>query len=873
MPTSPVHDRYKTGEGYHAIPPPYTGTFMPFKLDLVFHDAPAASETVTNVLNVKPSTTKPTKDMSQSRRPCVPIIEDWVSDSEDEFEVKHPTQAENLRKDILKSRGHKHSWNRKACFVCKSVNYLIKDCDYYEKKMVQKPVSNHAMRVNHQNSARMTHPHSKKHVVPTSVLTRAERLARTANPLALVAQQQPVYHPQNHPTHYTQNSSTRSQQAATRNRGKAIVNSPLPIYDQEPTMVTEDDEMSNDKEIDKLMALISLSFKKLYKPTNNNLELHQTPVEQIKIIIQGLAEALEVNPDAADNSGPIFDSEPLQKVPNNDNYNVFAIESAHPKQSKSVNDTYPIEQDEHNVIIDSLDMSYDREQVNQDDDDLANEQLDKYHDVKYASKMEIDCAKAKGDLMSYKMESEKSFNEYTRKINDLNQTISEMNKELFAHQETISIMTKMPMTVPISTREPKRIVNQSVATPLRRTVASESTNQNPRHTTRKLVEIILFIVDSGCSKHITGNLKLLTNFVEKFLGTVKFRNDQIAPIIGYGDLVQGTVTIKRVYYVKGPNHNLFSVGQFCDADLEVAFRKYTCYIRDLKGNDLLLVIVDDYSRYIWTHFLRSKDETPKVLNEFLRLVQRGLHAQVRIVRTDKGTEFLNKTLYAYFASEGILHQTPVARTPKQNSVVERRNRTLVGAARTMLSTAKNMALEHVILSPAIQCQANVPQANRTVITSNELDLLFSPIFDELLNGSFKVVSKSSAVCSANAPNQRQQHTTPLNNHTKPAPTYDEFINIFGTSIQNQGDTSSRHVDSSNMHTFYQRYPSEHCWIKDHPLEQVIGNPSQSVRTRHQLESDAEMCMFALTVSQTEPKNIKEVMVDSAWIESMQEELH
>nr|GFC78410.1 retrovirus-related Pol polyprotein from transposon TNT 1-94 [Tanacetum cinerariifolium] len=75
--------------------------------------------------------------------------------------------------------------------------------------------------------------------------------------------------------------------------------------------------------------------------------------------------------------------------------------------------------------------------------------------------------------------------------------------------------------------------------------------------------------------------------MEKFLGTVKFGNDQIAPILGYGDLVQGAVTIKRVYYVEGLNHNLFSVGQFCDADLEVAFRKSTCFICDLKGNDLL----------------------------------------------------------------------------------------------------------------------------------------------------------------------------------------------------------------------------------------------------------------------------------------------
>nr|GEZ81559.1 hypothetical protein [Tanacetum cinerariifolium] len=100
---------------------------------------------------------------------------------------------------------------------------------------------------------------------------RAERIARTANPLVLVAQQQPVYHPQNHPTHYNQNSSTRSQQAATKNREKAIVNSPSPIYDQEPSMVAEDDEILKEKEIDKLMVLISLSFKKINKPTNNNL--------------------------------------------------------------------------------------------------------------------------------------------------------------------------------------------------------------------------------------------------------------------------------------------------------------------------------------------------------------------------------------------------------------------------------------------------------------------------------------------------------------------------------------------------------------------------------------------------------------------------
>nr|GFA78278.1 hypothetical protein [Tanacetum cinerariifolium] len=211
-------------------------------------------------------------------------------------------------------------------------------------------------------------------------------------------------------------------------------------------------------------------------------------------------------------------------------------------------------------------------------------------------------------------------------------------------------------------------------------------------------------------------------------------------------------------------------------------------------------------------------------------------------------------------------------------------------------------LEHDSLSPGFQCQENVTQEDSTVTMLNELDLLFSPMFDELLNGSSQVVSKSSTVTTADAPNQRQQNTTPLNNQTTPDPTCqvltqaptvastenihqakmiventqvknDEFINIFCTPVQDREDTSSRHVDSSNMQTFYQHHPSEHRWTKDHPLEQVIGNPSQSVRTRRQLELDGEMCMFALTVSRTEPKNIKEAMADSAWIESMQEEPH
>nr|GFA07765.1 retrovirus-related Pol polyprotein from transposon TNT 1-94 [Tanacetum cinerariifolium] len=113
---------------------------MPLKPDLVFYDTPTVNETVLTVLHVEPSPTKPNMDLSRSNRTSAPIIKDWVSDSKDEFE----------------------------------------DCDYYEKKMVQKPVKNHAMRGNHHHYTRMTHPHPHWHFVPIKVLTRSRLVPLTA---------------------------------------------------------------------------------------------------------------------------------------------------------------------------------------------------------------------------------------------------------------------------------------------------------------------------------------------------------------------------------------------------------------------------------------------------------------------------------------------------------------------------------------------------------------------------------------------------------------------------------------------------------------------------------------------------------------------
>ncbi|GJT14270.1 integrase, catalytic region, zinc finger, CCHC-type containing protein [Tanacetum coccineum] len=182
---------------------------------------------------------------------------------------------------------------------------------------------------------------------------------------------------------------------------------------------------------------------------------------------------------------------------------------------------------------------------------------------------------------------------------------------------------------------------------------------------------------------MTGDRSLLRNFVEKFMGTVRFGNDNFAAIIGYGDYIHGNITICHVYYVEGLGHNLFSVGQFCDGDLEVAFRSNTCYVRNLEGDDLLTggrdsnlytISISDMAAsspicliskatstksWLWHRRLSrgviissSKDKTPEIIKKFIAQAQLNYKAKVCKIRTDNGTEFKNATLKAYYEKLG-----------------------------------------------------------------------------------------------------------------------------------------------------------------------------------------------------------------------------
>ncbi|GJU36951.1 retrovirus-related pol polyprotein from transposon TNT 1-94 [Tanacetum coccineum] len=424
----------------------------------------------------------------------------------------------------------------------------------------------------------------------------------------------------------------------------------------------------------------------------------------------------------------------------------------------------------------------------------------------------------------------------------------------------VNSRTKKPTAVHISTRKPKQTVNQSVATPHRRTVASESIIQKPRSTLRKLYEH----VSKTCSwwytkitppgykwvpKYKTRNVKpdvsvhlgneyRTTNILESktvrgsTLSNTPLSSNSFAlriinscilersaaAILGYGDLVQVNITIKRVYYVEGLYHNLFSVDQFCDADLEVAFRKSTCYVHDLKGIDLhigsrgtdlysitlqettspnpicLMAKASSSQAWLWHHRLSHlKFDTINLLSKNdivnglpkLKFVKDHLCSSCELGKA-KRKSFKTKTTPSSKGQLQLLHMDLCG-----PMMIE-----IINGKKYVLTTT----LEYDNLSLDSQSRANVPLADETVTKLlNELVMLFSLMFDEYLNGATSVVSMSFVVPTADA--------------------------------------------------------------------------SDKLQTRRQLEIDDEMCMFSLTVSRTEPKNIKEAMTDHASIEATQEELH
>ncbi|GJX75867.1 retrovirus-related pol polyprotein from transposon TNT 1-94 [Tanacetum coccineum] len=495
----------------------------------------------------------------------------------------------------------------------------------------------------------------------------------------------------------------------------------------------------------------------------------------------------------------------------------------------------------------------------------------------------------------------------------------------------------------------------------------------------------------------------------------------------------GNIIIARVYYVEGLGYNLFSVGQFCNSDLEVAFRKHTCFVRNLEGDDLLsgsretnlytlsmgdmmasspICLLSKASKtksWLWhrrlshlnfgsinhlaknglVKFLASKDEAPNFIIKFLKMIQVRLNTPVRNIRTDNGTEFVNQTLRSSYESVGISHETSVARSPQQNGVFERRNRTLVKAAQTILIYAKAplflwaeavttacytqnrsiirrhhgktpyellhdrkpdlsylyvfgalcypnndsedlgklqakadigifigyepkkkacriynrrtrkiiktilvdfdeltaMASEQLGSGPKLQCMTPATSSSRLVpnpipqqpcIPSprDDWDHLFQPMFDEYFNPLIIVISPvpiaaaPRAVDLADSPvSMSIDQDAPSTKSPKTPHFHDDPLH------ESLHEDSTSQGSSSIVRLIYTPLESLGRWTKDHPIANVIGDPSCYVSTRKQLQTNAMWCYFDAFLTSVEPKNFKQAITEPSWIDAMQEEIH
>nr|GEX26058.1 retrovirus-related Pol polyprotein from transposon TNT 1-94 [Tanacetum cinerariifolium] len=353
-----------------------------------------------------------------------------------------------------------------------------------------------------------------------------------------------------------------------------------------------------------------------------------------------------------------------------------------------------------------------------------------------------------------------------------------------------------------------------------------------------VVQIVLWYLDLGCSKHMIGDRSRLMNFVKKFIGTVRFENDRFGAIMGYEDYMIGDSVISRVYYMEGLGHNLFFVRQFCDSDMEVAFRKHSCYVRDTNGVELL-----------------------------------------------KGSRGSN--LYT-ISIEDMMNSSPICLLSKAskknhgygigNGVVERRNRTLVEAAKIMLIFSKaSMFLWAEAMATAVFGALYYPTNDSEDLGKLQptADTGIFPMFDEYLEPprverrvlpaqavqapvnsagtpssttidkdapSLSISPSSSALQShsshqgvAAEPNYMEDHTiAPIDNNP--------FVNVFAPEPHSEA-LSSGDISSIESPYVSQTLHYLNKWRKDHPIDNVkldeygdvLKNKAQLVAKRYRQE--------------------------------------
>nr|GEU89953.1 retrovirus-related Pol polyprotein from transposon TNT 1-94 [Tanacetum cinerariifolium] len=696
-------------------------TFMPPKPDLVFNTASTAVETDHLAFNVQLSPTKPKQDLSHINKPITPIIEGWVSNSEDESETKAPQiipsfvqsteqvkspspfipyvetsiPAATPKPVSPKPTNNGKIRNRKACFVCKRLDHLIKYCDYHAKKMAQPTARNHAHRGNHKQYAPLTQQNPQKHMVHAAVLPKSKPVPiTTVRPVSTAVPKIKVTRPKQVQPIVTKPKSP-IRRHITHSPSLKTSNSPLRVTTVKAPMVNA---------------------------------------------AQGLQGIWEWRPKC-----PILDHGNLEHA-----------------------------------------------------------------------------LKDKG------------------------------------------------------------------------------------------------VIDSGCSRHMTRNMSYLSDFEERnggyvaFGGNLKGGNLKGGKISGKSKIKTRKLDFDDVYFVKELKFNLFSVSQMLHMDLFGP-----TFVKSLNKKSYCLVVTDDYSRFTWVFFLANKDETSPIRKTFITGLENQLSLKVNIIRSDNGTEFKNNDLNQFCGMKGIKREFSVPRTPHRNGIAERKNKTLIEAAKTMLADS---------LLP-------IPfwaEAVNTACYNNDGDAAFvekEPKFDAKKPESEVNVSPSSSAQSNKQDDKTKREAkgkSPVESFTgyrdlsvKFEDYFDNNINevnaigtlvptvgqIFpnntntfsaagntfsavGHYLSNDEDDLGAEADFNNLETSITANAIPTTRVhKDHHVTQIIGDLSSATQIRsmtrvakdqgglsQMFSDDFHTCMFACFLLQKEPKRVHQALKDPSWIEAMQEEL-
>nr|GEY52289.1 hypothetical protein [Tanacetum cinerariifolium] len=424
--------------------------------------------------------------------------------------------------------------------------------------------------------------------------------------------------------------------------------------------------------------------------------------------------------------------------------------------------------------------------------------------------------------------------------------------------------------------------------------------------------------------------KSLPRTEQKFLGMVRFGDNDFAVIAGYRDVVIGSITIKKGYYVEGLGHNLFSVGQFCDKGLEVAFRKSTCFVKNKQCVDLLtgdrssnfytialnevasnsstclLAKASSLQSWLWHQRLSHLNFTTIINLVKNHLFQGKIH---RKHHKSKMAFASNKPLYLLHMDLcGLMHVQSIngkryvlvvvddysrcdlfndyedvgklkakgdirvfvgySKESAAFRIYNKRTRKIHGSVNVNFDEISNMASKQFSLEPVLSMlnetgkSSNLSVSQVSETSKKDLEDLFQDFYDEYFDSS--KIMKSSTTNVEISINEEVFHevSESFQGESSSSSLTSISHNVFNDRLEDAYfDASTSFHDPSSVHTYYQPYPHEKKWTKDHPLHKIIGDPKSSVRTRGQL---ANSCLFSCLLSSIESANIAKAIKDADW---------